>query len=285
MRERYGSVGLALFGLCLALMPARSAPAADFTYKAVAFLDTTAPGGGKLVNDFEPGSVSGQGEVAFVVDYQPPDSTAEGLYLASEGKLIPIVEPGKTAVDDWIFTSEGEIDAIVSPVGMNGNGDVSFGCDIQKKGETDVKTGTFLWERKTGKVVAISLPDGDAPGGGKFGTIKGHTWTDVNDQGDVAFSLQVPDASGSVEQGVFVRTADGTYHSIARPGDKAPDGSLFTRARRPNINNAGAVVFEGITDKADANGIYRAADGKIEAVATPDTATPAGVSTSWLTAS
>src|SRR6266498_306645 len=144
MRERYGSVGLALFGLCLALMPARSAPAADLTYKAVAFLDTTAPGGGKLVNDFEPGSVSGQGEVAFVVDYQPPDSTAEGLYLASAGSLIPIVEPGKTAVDDWIFTSEGEIDAIVSPVGMNGNGDVSFGCDIQKKGETDVKTGTFL---------------------------------------------------------------------------------------------------------------------------------------------
>jgi hypothetical protein len=271
VRGRQGVFGLALGGLCLGLLYAPGVRAADFTYKAVAFLDTKAPGGGMLVNDFEPGAVSAQGEVAFVVDYQPPDTTGEGLYLASGGQLIPIVEPGKTAVGDWSFASEGEIDAIISPVAINGNGDVSFGCDILKRGESDVKTGTFLWQRKTGQVIAVSLPDGDAPGGGKFGTIQGHTWTDVNDQGDVVFSVQVPDATGDMEQGVFVRLADGTYKSIARPGDASPDGGHFTRARRPNINNAGAVVFEGKTDKADTNGIYLAANGTIKAIAAAGT--------------
>src|SRR5439155_1483236 len=133
VKGRQGVSGLALGVLCLGLLCAPGAWAADFTYKAVAFLDTKAPGGGMQVN-------------------------------------------------------------------------------------------------------------GDEPGGGKFGTIQGHTWTDVNDQGDVAFSVQVPDATGGMEQGVFVRMADGTYRAVARPGDTAPDGSHFARARRPNINNAGAVV-------------------------------------------
>jgi hypothetical protein len=269
-------IGIALGWLSLALLCPPGVRAADFTYSAVAFLDTKAPGGGTLVNDFEPGAVSPQGEVAFVVDYHPPDSDSEALYLASGGQLIPIVEPGKVATDDWSFVAGGDIGSFLSPVGMNGNGDVSFGCDIQKKGETDIKTGTFLWQRKSGQVIAVELPDQAAPGGGTFGALHTHTWPDVNDPGDVAFSVDVPDASGAVAQGVFVRMADGTYRVVARPGDNAPDGSHFTRAIRPSINNAGAVVFEAITDKDDTSGIYLSENGAIKAIASTGMDAPGG---------
>src|SRR5438045_9195532 len=97
VKGQHSSVGLVLAGLCLNLFCPPGVRAADFTYKAVAFLDTKAPGGGMLVRDFEPGAVSPQGEVAFVVDYTPPDSDAEALYLASGGQLIPILEPGRAA--------------------------------------------------------------------------------------------------------------------------------------------------------------------------------------------
>lgn len=275
MKPRYGSIRLALIGVGLTLLSSAGAMAAGFSYQAVAFLDTKAPGGGKLVNDFEPGAISGKGEIAFVVDYDPPGKDSEGLYLASEGKLIPIVEPGKAAVPDWTFVAGGDVGMIISPVAMNAAGDISFGSDIQKKGDSNIVAGIFLWKRQTGQLVAVALPGADAPGGGKFGNTKGHTWTDVNDQGDVAFSMEVP-AAGGVDQGVFVRTADGKLQTIARPGDKSPEGSVFNRARRPNINNAGDVAFEGRIDKDGASGIYLSQAGKIKLIAGPDTVVTGG---------
>ena len=273
MKGRNGSIGLALLGLGLTLLPARGLMAAGFTYKELARLDTKAPGGGMLVNDFEPGRVSGQGEVAFVVDYDA--SNSEGLYLASNGALIPIEEPGKpvgSAAPDWTFVANGTIGQILSPVGMNAAGDVSFGSDTQKKGDSDIHTGNFLWIRKTGEIVVANLYGANAPDHGTYGDTHGGTWTTVNDQDDVAFASQVSDAAGNFAEGVFVRTnADGKVHTIARPGDKAPDGSTFTRVRRPNLNNAGVVVFEGTTDKDDNVRIYQSKDAKITTLVEPDT--------------
>src|SRR5205823_1592825 len=139
---------------------------------------------------------------------------------------------------------------LLSPVGMNAAGDVSFGSDVQKKGSSDIRSANFVWIRKTGQYIALNLPDADAPDRGKFGDTHGGTWTTVNDQDDAAFAADVSDAQGNFAQGVFVRTmADGKVHTVARPGDDAPDGGKFERARRPNLNNAGEVVFEGNTDK------------------------------------
>jgi hypothetical protein len=46
MKPRLGAMGLALLALGLTLIPVQSTYAAGFSYKAVAFLDTKAPGGG-----------------------------------------------------------------------------------------------------------------------------------------------------------------------------------------------------------------------------------------------
>jgi hypothetical protein len=272
-------MGLTLLGLGLALVPARGLRAAGFSYKELARLDTKAPGGGMLVSDFEAGRVSPLGEVAFVVDYDVGNS--EGLYLASNGALIPIDEPGRAvgpAAPDWTFRANGVIQQILSPAGMNAAGDVSFGSDVQKKGDPDIHTGNFLWIHKTGQIVVANLYGDDAPDHGKFGDTQGGTWTTVNDQDDVAFASQVSDASGNFAEGVFVRTAAGSagskVHTIARPGAKAPDGSTFVRVRRPNMNNPGVVVFEGTTDKDDNVRIYQYKDGKITTLAAPDTDLP-----------
>jgi hypothetical protein len=282
VKGRLGSAGLALVGLGLALLPSRATWGAGFSYKEVARLGAKAPGGGTLVNDFEPGAISGTGEVAFVVDYDyggNAGNNSEGLYLASNGTLIPIAEPAHPAVAGWTFIDNGPIGMLLSPVGMNANGDISFGSDVEKTGTTDVRSGNFLWIRKTATLVALNLPDQDAPGGGTFDNTKGGNWTGVNDQGDAVFSPQVTDAQGNMGEGVFARTADGMVHDIARPGDKLADGSVLTRARRPTINNAGAVVFEGETDKLGAAGIYLSVKGQITAVATPNTKVPGGSDT------
>ncbi len=273
VKGRNGSIGPALFGLGLTLLAAPGLWAAGYSYKEVARLDTKAPGGGMLVNDFEPGRISGQGEVAFVVDYDA--SNSEGLYLASNGALIPIVEPGKavgTAAPDWSFIANGPIGMLLSPVGMNASGDVAFGSDAQKKGDSDVHTGNFLWIRKTGQMVVANLYGDNAPDHGMFGDTHGSTWVTVNDQDDVAFASDVSDAQGTFAQAVFVRTnSDGKVHTVARAGDKLGDGSTFVQARRPNLNNAGVVVFEGTTDKDDSVRIYQYKDGQITALAAPDT--------------
>jgi hypothetical protein len=272
------SVGLALFGAGMTLLPALTpwAVGAGITYQEVARLGATAPGGGQLVNDFEAGRVSPQGEVAFVVDYN--ESNSEGLYLASNGKLIPIVEPGKVigaSVPGWSFVANGPIQQILSPVGMNGAGDISFGSDIQKQGSQDIRSGNFLWIRKTGQYIALDLPDTDAPDHGKFDDTKGGTWTTVNDQDDAAFAALVTDPTGDTAQGVFVRTmADGKVHTVARAGDAAPDGGKFIEARRPNLNNAGEIVFEGHNDKDSDTRIYGYKTGKVTTLVAPNTDYP-----------
>jgi hypothetical protein len=275
---------MALLGLGLALLPARGLRAAgvlSFSYKEVARLGMKTPAGGTLVNDFEPGRISAAGEVAFVADDDiggNGGNSSEGLFLTTNGSVIPVVEPNQPVgpdAPDWTFVANGPVGMILSPVGMNAADDIAFGCDVQKKGDTDLHSGNFLWIRKTGEMVPVNLPGANAPDHGMFGDTHGSTWAVVNDQDDVAFAADVSDAQGNVAQGVFVRTgADGKVHTIARPGDKAPDGSTFTLVRRPNINNAGTVVFEGTTDKASTVGIYLSQNGKITPLVTPDTNIP-----------
>lgn len=283
VKGRNGSLGLALLGLGLALLPAPSLMAAGFSYKEIARLGEKTAGGGTLVNDFEPGSVSDAGEVAFVADDNiggNGGNRSEGLFLATNGSIQTILEPGTPvgpAAPDWTFKDGGAIGVLLSPVGMNAAGDISFGSDVLKKGDTDIQSGNFLWIRKTGQIVVLNLPGQDAPGGGKFALTKSGNWTGVNDQDDATFSAQVPDPQGNLEEGVFVRTnADGKLHDIARPGDKLADGSMITKAHRSMINNAGEVVFEGTTDKIDAVGVYLFKDGQITAVATTNTTVPGG---------
>jgi hypothetical protein len=277
---------MAFIGLGLALLPvsaARGSALIGFTYTEVAKLGIKGPGGGTLVHDFEPGHVSPQGEVAFVVDYDyggNDGNNSEALYLASNGTLIPIMEPPNqvgAAAPDWHFIENGPIGEILSPVGMNVTGDIAFGCDIQKKGETDIHTGNFLWIRKTGQMVVANLSGDKAPDFGQFGETHGSTWCSVNDQDDVAFAADVSDSQGNIDQGVFVlmRSTDRKVHTIARPGDKLADGSTIAQARRPNINNAGAVVFEATTDKSNGDvSIYLSQGGKITTLAAPNTNVP-----------
>jgi hypothetical protein len=263
----------------LALLTAAAVPAgfaAGYNYKAIAYLDTPAPGGKNFVNDFEPGAISDKGELAFIVDYDTESS--EGLYLATEQGLITIVEPGKPATDGWSFVADGPIGMIIGPVSMNAAGDISFGADI-KQGDT-ISSANFLWRRSNQTLEAIQLPGQDAPGGGKFGIVPGQAWTSLNDMGDVLFSVQVPNPDGEQELGLFLRTADGKMSAIVRPGDKSPEGGVFRLPRRARgtMNLARQIAFRANVTK-DGNtwtGIYLWQDGKISPLITLETDAPGG---------
>jgi hypothetical protein len=249
--------------------------AAGYDYKAVAYLDTTAPGGGKLVNDFEAGAISDKGEVAFIVDYNESDS--EALYLATDQGLIPIVEPGKPATDGWTFVASGPIGMIIGPVSMNASGDIAFGSDIQKGGTTS--SANFVWHRSTQSLTAVNLPGDPAPGGGTFGDVPGQAWTSLNDRGDVLFEALVPNASGDQELGMFLRTADGKISAIVRPGDKSPEGGTFSLPKRSRgtLNVSGQIAFRANVEMGSTwTGVYLYQDGKITPIATPAITAPSG---------
>ena len=54
-----------------------------FRFTPIATIPGPAPGGGQLVNDFEPGGLNNRGEVAFVADVTP--SGEEGVFLGARG--------------------------------------------------------------------------------------------------------------------------------------------------------------------------------------------------------
>jgi hypothetical protein len=251
--------------------------AAGFSsYKAVAYLETPAPGGTNYVDNFQAGAISERGEVAFIAAYEAPDS--EGLYLATEAGIIAIVQPGFPATDGWSFSGGGPIGQIIGPVSMNASGDIAFGSDI-KKGDT-VSSGNFIWHRATKTLTKVNLPGEDAPGGGQFGVVPGQAWASLNDRGDVLFEAQVPNPNGEMELGLFLRTADGKVSAVVRPGDASPEGGVFALPRRARgtVNASGQVVFRAnVTKDGDTwTGIYRFEDGKITALVTPATDAPGG---------
>jgi hypothetical protein len=250
--------------------------AAGYTYKAVAYLEAAAPGGGKFVDNFQAGAISEKGELAFISAYPADDS--EGLYLATEQGIVAILQPGRAATDGWTFSGGGPIGQIIGPVSMNAIGDIAFGSDI-KKGDT-ISSGNFIWRRSTDSFTKVNLPGEEAPGGGQFGDVPGQAWASLNDRGDVLFEARVPNPSGELELGLFLRSADGKLSSIVRPGDKSPEGGVFSLPRRARgtLNATGQIAFRAnVTLDGDTwTGVYLFQDGKITPLATPAIDAPGG---------
>jgi hypothetical protein len=83
-----------------------------------------------------------------------------------------------------------------------------------------------------------------------------------------------------MELGLFLRTADGKLAAVVRPGDKSPEGGVFSLPRRSRgqINVSGQIAFRAnvTQDGSTWTGIYLYQDGKITPLVTPATDAPGG---------
>ena len=78
---------------------------AGYVFKVVAFLGDPAPGGGKLITDFEPGSINSRGDVVFGADLEVAGDASfkEGVFLVSNRGMSQLARAGGAAPGGGVF--------------------------------------------------------------------------------------------------------------------------------------------------------------------------------------
>ena len=99
------------------LRDAQAKPA-GYIFTPVAFLGDPAPAGGTFVNDFEPGGLNSQGDMAFGADVS---TGGEGIFLRHNGQITELGRTGGAAPGGGSFEF-----GFLGPVGLNDRGDMVF---------------------------------------------------------------------------------------------------------------------------------------------------------------
>ena len=135
------------------------------------------------------------------------------------------------------------------PGQINNRGDVIYVADLSPNGVDDIGEGVFLLSH--GQILALSLPEQSAPGGGTFAGAA-YSPAGVNDGGDGAAAIQLePFGNSSGENaGLYRYSANkNSLSAVVLPNDtKVPgteskfQGILFGTS----INNRGDICFTGL---------------------------------------
>jgi hypothetical protein len=229
-----------------------------YTFTKIAKLGdaTPLPGGGPFVNDFEPGGLNSQGDMAFGADVDVSGG-GEGVFLKRHN--APTIELGRTggsAPGGGIFEF-----GFLGTVGLNDQGDAVFDFllkDFDTTKPFGYNAGSYRYSHTTGKVIPVVRPFiTPVPGGGTF---QGVSFVPtINNRGDIAFGGIVatdfgvhivpqsipPEPYIGLGIGVFRADAKGHIAQLVIPGDAAPGGGTFDYAVEPWINDGGDVSFIG----------------------------------------
>jgi hypothetical protein len=228
----------------------RAAPL-DYAFTILRVLGDAAPGpaGGTFVNDFEPGGVNSQGDVAFGADVS---TGGEGVFLLHKGQVIELGRTNGAAPGGGLFEF-----GFLGPVGLNDLGDMVFDFLLQNyTPPLGVNAGTYRYSAARQSVTPVVIPfTAPAPGGGTFqGVLFQPT---INNRGDVAFAgiIETDDGVHNVPDngelylglglGIFRADSKGRLTSVMSPGDAAPGGGTFDYGVEPWVNNGADVAFIG----------------------------------------
>jgi hypothetical protein len=248
-----GRLSLTVLAVAMGALTAEAAPPGGYTFSVVATLGDPAPGGGRHINDLEPGDINGRGDVAFASDLQDDNGTflGEGLYARYHGFTRAIARSGDPIPGTQLSYGAG----ILSPPGMNDSGDIAFGFLIDVPSNL-YQTGAavFRYELRSNRASAVFLPGDPAPGKTTFRGTDFHT--DINNRGQIATVAIIDTADGNctdptaacfgLGRGVYTFDRFNNVTKIAAPGDSAPGSiSTFDDAWDPNLNNPGDVIFGG----------------------------------------
>lgn len=247
----------AVVGIALLLVAGQSgiktrgaqAKPSGYTFTPVAFLGDPAPGGGTFVNDFEPGGLNSDGDMAVGADVS---TGGEGVFLRHKGQITELGRTGGAAPGGGSFEF-----GFLGPVGLNDQGDMVFNF-LLKDFTTPfgVNAGVYRYTHTTHIVTPVVVPFvTPVPGGGTFQGVSFQPT--INDRRDVVFAgivvtdqgvHNVPDNGEpyiGLGIGIFEADAKGHMSSVVSPGDAAPGGGTFDYAVEPWVNEGGDISFIG----------------------------------------
>jgi len=209
------------------------------------------------INDFEPGGLNNQGDIAYGDDLgtanDPSTFFGEGVFLRnSHGQETVLGSSTAPAPGGGSFSSSG----FEGPATLNAQGDAAVDFLLSPIGSPfGTNSGAFRYLHNTGTVSAVVLPGRPAPAGGAFqGVSFGPA---LDNRGDLYFAgiiptangVQVPDNPG-LGIGVFEADLAGHITSVVSPGDPAPGGGTFDDAGETYgagawVNGRGDIAFVG----------------------------------------
>jgi len=236
-----GLVALISASLIAILAPSVRGEAEGYSFKAVTYLGSPAPGGGAFVNDFEPTRLSNRGQIAFTAEPDVPGE--EGIFLAGGGTSQQIMRFGQPAPGGGTFSTFE-----LGNIGLNDFGDAAFAFTLEPLNfGPPIFGGVYRWSHVTQTLSPVVVPNVTPdPKGGFFVGV--HFNVSLNEFGWIVFAGFVTNTPVGLSYGLFVQDHFGHIRSVVRPGDPSPDGGTFLSAGNPAvINDLGDVVFEGQT--------------------------------------
>lgn len=207
-------------------------------------------------------------QIAFVAGNPNGD---EMLFQYADGKLTPIVVPGRDAPGGKWGTDNG----VEGPVSMNQFGNIVFATDVVDGRKAEL--GTYLWEYQTQKITPLALRG--MPAGNNLTLVTGGESTPaINNRGEVALVANVKNPAGQALPGVFFRGTNSQLLPVALPGQPLPGDQLAVHAHEPAINDAGAmtVLVRKKGDGAEQDSAYLWENGALTSLALIGEASPSG---------
>lgn len=154
---------------------------------------------------------------------------SQGLYLARDGTIAPIIAAGQPAPTGGVFTD------FANPT-INDRDVVAF------VGRTTGPGREGIFTTSEGTTTAAVMGGQPAPTGGAFEFFLDGTPA-VNNRGQIAF---VASTTSHSTQGIYVLTG-GRAVPVATTQDSAPVGGMFTEFGFVTLTDAGTVAFVGRT--------------------------------------
>lgn len=222
---------------------------------------TIAPDG-----SFDVGPLNDSGQLCFGAE---SESGERLLIQYADGKLTPIVAPGQAGpLGQW--PENLWFDA---PVSMNERGDVVFSGLLVQVADTDTG-GTFLWDRASRTLAPVALP------GMSLGLRQSLEWAAgpapvINRRGEIALVVNVKNAAGWADPGLFFRDAESRVVPVALPDQALPDGSRIAFAFHPSLTDAGAIGFLARRQGTDRESLFIWEQGALRSLPVTDPAPPA----------
>jgi hypothetical protein len=242
------AVALAVLGLTASWVRVMAGGPGGFRIQRLAAIGDPlpGPGGGTFVNDFEPGGINGQGEIAFGADVS---TGGEGIFLLRRGRIRELARSGGDAPGGGTYEF-----GFLGPVALNDPGDVVYDFLLSPFSlPVGTNAGVYHYSHTNGRLTPVLIPYvTPAPGGGVF---QGTGFEpSINNRGDIVFvglietddGIHVPGETYiGLGAGLFRADARGRISSMVSPGDPAPGGGTFDYAVDPWLSEPGDLAFLG----------------------------------------
>ncbi len=196
-------------------------------------------------------SINDAGAVAFYASLFPGGA---GIFLGNGTTRTEVMRQGQ-------FAPGGDgrldfLDYLGTGLALNSSGQVAFAANLyETDGGNADNEAIYRWDGAAQPLVQIVRRGDNAPGVGQFGATSTHV-TQMNDAGQVAFTVSITGGVDGFDNGVFI--GDGvTITEVARRDGAVPGGApeAWANFSAPALNNAGQAAFHALYQNTSTGGV------------------------------